>query len=142
MNDNRGKWISIGYWASTCLTALLFAAPGFALLLRDPHFVADMARLGYPSYFLPFLGIWKILGAIVILMPGARRLKEWAYAGMIFDISGAVVSRAAAGDNGPELIVPFVIAGLVALSWWLRPDSRRLSTTFDSYVASAAAPRN
>lgn len=60
MNDNRGKWISIGYWASTCLTALLFAAPGFALLLRDPHFVADMARLGYPSYFLPFLGIWKI----------------------------------------------------------------------------------
>jgi hypothetical protein len=75
-------------------------------------------------------------------VPGARHLKEWAYAGMIFDIGGAAVSRAAAGDNGPELIVPFVIAGLAALSWWLRPDSRRLSTTFDPYVASAAAPRS
>jgi hypothetical protein len=125
--NNRGKWIIIGYWTSTALTAVLFAAPGFALVLHNAHFVADMARLGYPPYFLPFLGIWKILGAIVVLAPGARYVKEWAYAGMIFDISGAVVSRVAAGDSGPELILPFVIAGLVALSWGLRPDERRLS---------------
>jgi hypothetical protein len=122
-------WTNLVYWVSTGLTATLFAAPGFALVMRNPHFVADMTRLGYPAYFLPFLGIWKILGAIVIVAPGTRHLKEWAYAGMIFDICGAIVSRAAIGDRGPELILPFVIAGLVVLSWALRPDNRRLSGT-------------
>lgn len=126
--SGRENWIGIVYWISTCLTALLFAAPGLALVLRDPHFVEEMTRLGYPGYFLPFLGIWKILGAIVVLVPGARYLKEWAYAGMIFDIAGAVVSRAVAGDHGPELVLPFIIASLVALSWGLRPDDRRLSS--------------
>jgi DoxX-like family len=119
------RWNVIIYWCSTSLVALLFAAPGLALVLRDSHFVAEMTRLGYPGYFLPFLGIWKILGAIVIAIPGVRYLKEWAYAGMVFDISGAIVSRMAAGDQGPELVLPFVIAGLVALSWGLRPDDRR-----------------
>jgi|SRR5579872_5612139 len=131
--QDRGNGIVIAYWASTALTALLFAAPGLALVLRDPHFVAEMTRLGYPGYFLPFLGIWKVLGAVVVLVPGARYLKEWAYAGMIFDITGAIVSRAAAGDHGPELFLPFAIAGLVALSWALRPQDRRLS-------GSSAAP--
>ena len=126
MSEPRA-WTKLVYWGSTGLAAALFAAPGFALVTRNPHFVADMTRLGYPAYFLPFLGIWKILGAIVIVAPGTRYLKEWAYAGMIFDISGAIVSRAAIGDRGPELILPFLIAGLVALSWALRPDSRRLS---------------
>ena len=125
--SGRRKWISIVYWVSTGLTALLFAAPGLALVLRDPHFVSEMTRLGYPGYFLPFLGVWKILGAIVVLIPGVRHLKEWAYAGMVFDITGAIVSRAAAGDHGPELVLPFLIAGLVALSWRLRPDDRRFS---------------
>ncbi|WP_298261577.1 DoxX family protein [Bradyrhizobium sp.] len=125
--SGRGKWTGIVYWVTTVLTALLFAAPGLALVLRDPHFVAEMTRLGYPGYFLPFLGIWKILGAIVVLVPGARYLKEWAYAGMIFDIAGAVVSRAAAGDHGLEFVLPFIIACIVALSWGLRPDVRRLS---------------
>src|SRR5579871_3408139 len=125
--NGRGKWIVIVYWVSTVLSALLFAAPGLALVVRDAHIAAEMARLGYPGYFLPFLGIWKILGAVVILIPGARYLKEWAYAGMIFDIAGAIVSRAAAGDHGPELFLPFIIASLVALSWGLRPDDRRLS---------------
>ena len=125
--SERARGIVIVYWVSTVLTALLFAAPGLALVLRDAHFVSEMTRLGYPGYFLPFLGIWKILGAIVVLIPGGRYLKEWAYAGMIFDIAGAIVSRAAAGDHGPELILPFIIASLVALSWGSRPGDRRLA---------------
>ncbi len=140
--SSRAKWIVIIYWASTVLTALLFAAPGLALVLRDPHFVAEMTRLGYPGYFLPFLGIWKILGAIVILVPGARYLKEWAYAGMIFDICGAIVSRAAAGDHGPELVLPFVIAGIAALSWALRPDNRRLSRAMKASRTAHPAQAN
>ena len=134
--SGRGKWIGIVYWVSTGLTALLFAAPGLALLSRDPHFVSEMTRLGYPGYFLPFLGVWKVLGAIVVLIPGARYLKEWAYAGMFFDITGAIVSRAAAGDHGPELFLPFVIAGLVALSWGLRPDDRRFARSSPAPAAS------
>lgn len=124
----RNQWNLpiLAYWIVTGLAALLFAAPGTALLLHNAHFAADMARLGYPTYFLPFLGIWKILGAIAVVVPGTPRLKEWAYAGMMFDISGAVVSRAFAGDIGLELILPFFIAGLVALSWALRPADRRL----------------
>lgn len=142
MMSSRAKWIVIIYWASTALTALLFAAPGLALVLRDPHFVAEMTRLGYPGYFLPFLGIWKILGAIVILIPGARYLKEWAYAGMIFDICGAVVSRATAGDHGPELVLPFVIAGVAAVSWGLRPDDRRLSRAMEASRTDQAVRAN
>lgn len=137
--SSRANWIVIIYWASTALTALLFTAPGLALVLRDPHFVAEMTRLGYPGYFLPFLGVWKILGAIVILIPGARYLKEWAYAGMVFDICGAIVSRAAAGDHGPELVLPFVIAGVAALSWGSRPDNRRLSRSMKGSRAVQAA---
>src|ERR1041385_1672335 len=74
---------STGYWIVTALSALLFAVPGTALLLRVPHFTQDMAHLGYPAYFLVILGIWKVLGATTIIAPGLPRLKEWAYAGMI-----------------------------------------------------------
>jgi len=69
MNDAITK-LRGSYWILTVLTALLFAVPGVALLLRVPHFVQDMAHLGYPSYFLTILGIWKALGAWVILAPG------------------------------------------------------------------------
>lgn len=79
--------------------------------------------MGYPSYFLTILGTWKILGAIVVAAP---RLKEWAYAGMIFDLTGAAASRAFVGDGAPLVLVPIAIAGVVLASWSLRPASRRL----------------
>jgi uncharacterized membrane protein YphA (DoxX/SURF4 family) len=114
------------YWIATVLAALLFAAPGVGLLVGAPHFVQEMGRLGYPMYFLTFLGAWKVLGAVAILAPRFPRVKEWAYAGMIFDISGAVVSRLATGDEPIKVILPFVIAGIVVASWALRPDGRVL----------------
>jgi hypothetical protein len=85
-----------------------------------------MAHLGYPLYFLTFLGVWKVLGAVAIVVPGFPRLKEWAYAGMIFDLSGAVVSRAVMGDGAANVIPPFVVGCLVVASWALRPDDRVL----------------
>jgi uncharacterized membrane protein YphA (DoxX/SURF4 family) len=115
------------YWACTVLTALLFAVPGAALLARNPHFAGEMSRLGYPAYFLAVLGSFKLLGAAVILLPRLPRLKEWAYAGMLFDIAGAVVSRATMGDEPMRLALPIFIAGLALLSWQLRPADRRLS---------------
>ena len=77
MHGTRTRNVT-AYWTFTILAALLFAVPGAALLLRVPHFTADMARLGYPVYFLTILGIWKLLGVIAILAPGLPRLKEWA----------------------------------------------------------------
>ena len=112
------------YWIFTVLAALLFAVPGAALLLRVPHFTADMARLGYPAYFLTMLGIWKLLGAITILSPRMQRLKEWAYAGMIFDLSSAVISRALVGEDALKILPPIFVGIIVVLSWRLRPAGR------------------
>jgi hypothetical protein len=114
------------YWIFTALVAVLFAVPGTALLLRVPHFTADMAQLGYPPYFLMILGVWKLLGVLTILAPGLPRLKEWAYAGMIFDTTSAVISRAVMGAGTVKTLVPFLVATIVLLSWGLRPVGRVL----------------
>jgi hypothetical protein len=132
---------TIGYWAATVLAALLFAVPGAALVVGVPHFVDDMAHLGYPGYFPGFLGVWKILAAAAILIPGYARLKEWAYAGMMFDISGALASRAAMGDGGAVIVVPIGIAVVVAASWSLRPADRRLASLSPRSGWSAGAKR-
>ena len=114
------------YWAATVFTALSFCAPGIGNLIRAPHIADDMAHLGYPPYFLAILGTWKVLGAIAVVAPRLPRLKEWAYAGMVFDLTGAAMSRAAAGDGATMVVVPLMIAGVVVASWSLRPPSRRL----------------
>ena len=119
---------TIGYWVTTVLAAPLFAVPGAGLLARMPHFTEEMAHLGYPLYFLTFLGVWKVLGALAILVPRLPRLKEWAYAGMIFDCTGAAASRAASGDGLGVVIGLFAIAGLVVASWALRPEGRVLNS--------------
>lgn len=118
--------LKTGYWLATIVAALLFAVPGAALLAKVPHFVDDMARLGYPAYFLSILGVSKLLGAATILAPRLRRLKEWAYAGMIFDAVCAAYSRAAIGDPAFPIILPIAIGAIVLVSWALRPASRKL----------------
>lgn len=117
------------YWVVTVVAALLFAVPGTALILHIPHFADEMARLGYPSYFLGLLGIFKVLAAVTIVAPGFPRLKEWAYAGMMFDIIGAMVSHAAAGDALTTLAIPVVIACVVVASWAMRSRGRILVST-------------
>jgi uncharacterized membrane protein YphA (DoxX/SURF4 family) len=120
------------YWIFTALAALLFAVPGVALLMRIPHFTEDMAQLGYPSYFLTSLGIWKLLGVFAILVPGLPRLKEWAYAGMIFDLGSAVISRAVTGGADIKILPPLLVAAIVIVSWKLRPPGRALMTASQS----------
>jgi hypothetical protein len=117
------------YWAATLLTALAFSVPGLGNLIRAPHIAQDMAHLGYPAYFPAILGTWKVLGAIAVVAPRLPRLKEWAYAGMIFDLTGAAASRAAAGDGAAMVVVPLMIAGVVLASWSLRPPARRLESS-------------
>jgi hypothetical protein len=127
MSKGDAKLRTLGYWASTVLSAVLFAVPGAALLAHAAHFVHDMTHLGYPDYVLPLLGAWKLLGAAVILAPRLARLKEWAYAGMIFDATGAAVSRAVLGDGPFAVVLPLFIAGVVLASWALRPAGRTLN---------------
>jgi uncharacterized membrane protein YphA (DoxX/SURF4 family) len=90
-----------------------------------PH--AQVPVLGYPMYFFAILGIWKVLGAIAVLVPGYPRLKEWAYAGIFFDLTGAAASYAATGAYGTyafHVLAPLILTGLTMASWALRPQSR------------------
>jgi len=115
------------YWAPTILVSIAFVASGIANLTRAEHVASDMAHLGYPEHFMVLLGTWKILGAAAILAPRAPRLEEWAYAGMIFDLTGAAFARASLGDGAMMVSIPLAIASLVLMSWSLRPPSRRLA---------------
>lgn len=117
----------VPYWIATTVAAIAFAVPGALNLIHAPHIVRDMIHLGYPSYFPTILGTWKLLGAVAILLPRQPRLKEWAYAGMIFDLTGAAASRAVTGDPTTTVLVPLVITAVVGMSWALRPPDRRLA---------------
>lgn len=130
---------TIGYWAATGLTALAFAAGGAADLSGAPNVIAGMTHLGYPAYVATILGVWKLLGAVAIVAPKFPRLKEWAYAGIFFDLTGAAVSHAASGDDAGKVITPLVIAGIAAASWALRPESRTLKSP-ETTVAATPAP--
>lgn len=122
----------IFYWIATALIALETLVGGFAdlthgrtVLVSGPFVTDVLSGLGYPAYVLWIIGIWKILGAITLVIPGVLRLKEWAYAGITFELSGAVASLAACG-RGVDLIAPLFLLGLAFASWALRPPSRTL----------------
>jgi hypothetical protein len=130
---------TIGYWATTAVVAIAFAAGAVFDLSGAPEVVAVIDRLGYPAYLATLLGFWKGLGVVALLVPRFERLKEWAYAGMFFDLSGAAVSHVAAGDAVSQTVVPLVLLGLVMASWRLRPESRRSSPAVDE-AASRSLP--
>jgi hypothetical protein len=121
----------IGYALTTGLTVLGFAGSGVANLLRDPHVASDMATMGYPTFFMTILGTWKVLGAAAVALPGLPRLKEWAYAGMVFDLTGAALSRALGGFGAAHVVPPLILCVAVLASWALRPQSRRLTRSQD-----------
>lgn len=117
----------IAYWVTTALVIFELVLGGVWDVLQVPQARGVIERLGYPLYFLVILGIWKLLGAVALVIPGFPRLKEWAYAGVIFDLTGAVASLSAAGfaDAG-TLAYPIVMTAVAVASWALRPPSRRV----------------
>jgi len=118
--------MSAAYWTTTILTALAFLTAGAAYLARGDVQAQGIAVLGYPAYVLTILGTWKVLGGLAILAPRLPLLKEWAYAGIAFNLTGAAFSHAAMGDPAAKVIVPLVLLGAAAASWALRPASRKL----------------
>jgi uncharacterized membrane protein YphA (DoxX/SURF4 family) len=112
------------YWITTIISAIAFFITGIGNLVPFEHIAHDMAYLGYPYYFLKILGTWKIIAAVTIILPGIRRIKEWAYAGMMLDLTGAALSRYFMSDSLQLIIVPLTIAVLVIISWSFRQKVR------------------
>lgn len=114
------------YWIATVWLALGMTSTGIVQLMKMKEETVMIAHLGYPLYFLTLLGIWKILGVIAILTPKFPLLKEWAYAGFFFAMSGAVFSHLAAGDAAKDLFGPVLLIVLTAVSWYFRPADRKI----------------
>ena len=112
------------YWVSTGLVAALSLFAGFAYLSGSPQAVQGFAHVGYPQQLRIILGIAKLLGAIVLLVPGLPRLKEWAYAGFTFAWISAFVAPYLAND-GPKAFTPLILLVLLAISYVTRPASRQ-----------------
>jgi uncharacterized membrane protein YphA (DoxX/SURF4 family) len=117
------------YWVTTALLGAEMLVGGTWGILRIPYARDMMEQLGYPNYFNVLLGVWYMLGGVVVLAPGVPRLKEWAYAGATFVYTGAIVSHLAVGDHLGRIVAPLFFLGLALASWALRPPSRRLPAT-------------
>ena len=120
----KGK--NIAYWVTTGIVVLLMLSGGIMQIMRRPDAVEGIVRLGYPVYFVVVLGVWKVLGSVALLAPKMPLVKEWAYAGFFFDLTGASISHAIMSSSAGNVIGPLVFAGLLSASWALRPDTRRI----------------
>lgn len=122
-NAKRNKII---YWIVTGFLAFAMLAGGVQQLLQIGGYVEILTQLGYPLYFMSILGAWKILGVIVLLIPKFPLVKEWAYAGFFFAMSGAAISHIAAGQAFVDAIPSLILLMVTVLSWYLRPESRKI----------------
>lgn len=113
------------YWVATLWLSLGMVSTGAVQLSRMDDEVAKMTQLGYPLYFLTILGIWKMLGVIAVLVPKFPLVKEWAYAGFFFAMSGAVFSHFAMHDDAKEFFGPILLLLLTIISWHFRPAERK-----------------
>ena len=117
------------YWISTVWLALGMTATGMGQLFKakgGAPGVDSITHLGYPGYFPIILGVWKILGVITVLVPKFPLLKEWAYAGFFFAMSGAAISHIASGDSVKEIAPSLLLLVLTYLSWYFRPATRKI----------------
>ncbi|GAA0562425.1 DoxX family protein [Chitinophaga japonensis] len=115
------------YWIATCWLALGMLSTAIVQLMKTKEEVDSIARLGYPVYILTIIGVWKILGVIAIFIPKFPLVKEWAYAGFFFAMSGAIISHLAAGDPVSQVFPPLLLLVLTITSWYFRPANRKIA---------------
>ena len=118
------------YWIATLWLALGMTSTGIVQIMKMEEDVQKFSHLGYPGYLLTMLGVWKILGVVVVLLPKFLLLKEWAYAGFFFAMSGAIISHIASGNPINEIFPPLLLLVLTVVSWYFRPAERRIIYAF------------
>jgi hypothetical protein len=116
----------VWYWIITAVLSFFIFSGGLAQAIQVKGVIQGFKPLGYPTYFISLIGVWKVLGIIAILIPKFKLLKEWAYAGLFFTMSGAVISHTASGHVSLQIIAPFLLAIFTVLSWYLRPADRKI----------------
>lgn len=114
------------YWIATIWLSLGMVSTGIVQILQMEEEAEKMSSLGYPMYFLTIIGVWKLLGVIAVLMPAFPLVKEWAYAGFFFLMSGAIFTHQAAGDGVADYFGPILLLVLTITSWYFRPEGRKL----------------
>lgn len=116
------------YWVATLWLALGMTSTGIVQLIKVEEEVQKTSlSLGYPGYFLTIIGVWKLLGVVAILIPKFPLLKEWAYAGFFFLMSGAIISHSAVGDGAADFFGPALLLVLTLVSWYFRPADRKMA---------------
>ncbi|MBV6643216.1 MAG: DoxX family protein [Cyclobacteriaceae bacterium] len=119
------------YWVATLWLALGMTSTGIVQLIgMQDEIDRTVDHLGFPVYFLTIIGIWKLLGVIAILVPKFSLIKEWAYAGFFFNMTGALYAHVAMGDPFSEMFPALLLLALTIVSWYFRPESRKLSLNF------------
>jgi hypothetical protein len=114
------------YWIATVWLSLGMLSTGIVQAFRVEKEIAFILKMGYPVYFLTILGVWKILGVVAVLIPKFPLLKEWAYAGFFFSMSGAIFSHIALGNPIKEMLPPMLLLVLTLVSWYFRPADRKI----------------
>ena len=127
--EKRNKII---YWIVTIFLSIGMLAGGTQQMLQIGGYNEIVTSLGYPLYLLSILGVWKILGVIAILIPKFPLLKEWAYAGFFFAMSGAFISHIVVGQGFAEAVPSLILMTVTVLSWHFRPADRKIN--FDKPV--------
>lgn len=121
--EKRNKII---YWIATLWLSLGMVSTGIVQIILMDEEVERMSVLGYPTYFLPIIGVWKLLGVVAVLVPKFPLVKEWAYAGFFFLMSGAILTHLIAGDAASEFFGPTLLLMLTIVSWYFRPSDRKI----------------
>ena len=124
------------YWAVTGLFGFALAAGGIADVMLVDDMRAAMDHLGYPAYFAQIIGTWKVLGVAALLAPALPRLKEWAYAGFTFNLTGAALSHLAVGDGLGGAAAPLILLAMMVASYAMRPSTRRVELPLPAGAAA------
>lgn len=137
--STTGRARKITYWIATIWLALGMVSTAVVQFLKHREGAGGLdsvTRLGYPVYFLTILAVWKVLGVIAVLIPRSPVLKEWAYAGFFFAMTGAIVSHLAIADPAKEIFPAVLLLALSIVSWYFRPSDRKPVTAYNTNETS------
>lgn len=122
------------YWVSTLFLSSGMLAGGIQQMLQIGGYNEIVTRLGYPLYMLSIIGVWKILGVTAILLPRFPLIKEWAYAGFFFVMTGAAISHMVMKEPFIEVVPSLTLLIAIVISWYFRPIDRKMRVTQSNLI--------